>query len=197
MINNGMAWYMIFLSAFLINNIILIRFLALCSFFGVSNQFDTSIGMGMAVTFVMMIASAVTWIAWHFILLPLHLEFLKTALFILVIAALVQLIEFYLRKMVPTIYKAMGIFLPLITTNCAILGIALLNIDYNLSFFNALVYSLAVALGYSLAILIFAGIRERVDVAPVPTMLKGSPILFITAGLMSMVFLGFSHLFGL
>ena len=197
MINNGMAWYMIFLSAFLINNIILIRFLALCSFFGISNQFDTSIGMGMAVTFVMMIASSVTWFAWHFILLPLHLEFLKTALFILVIAALVQLIEFYLKKMVPTIYKAMGIFLPLITTNCAILGIALLNIDYNLTFFNTLVYSLAVALGYTLAILILAGIRERVDIAPVPAALKGSPILFITAGLMSMAFLGFSHLFGL
>jgi len=197
MINNGMAWYMIFLSAFLINNIVLIRFLALCSFFGVSNKFDTSIGMSMAVTFVMMIASAVTWIAWNFVLLPLHLEFLKTALFILVIAALVQLIEFYLKKMVPAIYEAMGIFLPLITTNCAILGVALLNIDYNLSFLNTLIYSLAVALGYALAILIFAGIRERVDVAPVPAMLKGSPILFITAGLMSMVFLGFSHLFGL
>jgi len=197
MINNGMGWYMIFLSAFLINNIVLIRFLGLCSFFGVSNQFDTSLGMSMAVTFVMTMASVVTWFAWHFILLPLHLEFLKVALFILVIAALVQLTELYLKKMIPTIYEAMGIFLPLITTNCAILGVALLNIDYNLSFFNTVIYTLGVAMGYALAILIFSGIRERIDLAPIPDMLKGSPIIFITAGLMSMVFLGFSHLFGL
>lgn len=197
MINNGMTWYMIFLSAFLVNNIVLIRFLALCSFFGVSNKFDTSIGMSMAVTFVMMMASIVTWFAWHFILVPLHLEFLKIALFILVIASLVQLTELYLKKMVPSIYEAMGIFLPLITTNCAILGVALLNIDYSLGFFNTVVYSFAVSLGYALAILLFAGLRERIDIAPIPPALKGSPILFVTAGLMSMVFLGFSHLFGL
>ncbi|MBU2590471.1 MAG: RnfABCDGE type electron transport complex subunit A [Nitrospinae bacterium] len=192
-----MGWHMIFLSAFLINNIVLIRFLGLCSFFGVSNQFDTALGMSMAVTFVMTMASIVTWFAWHFILLPLHLEFLKIALFILVIAALVQLIELYLKKMIPTIYEAMGIFLPLITTNCAILGLALLNIDYSLSFFNTIVYSLGVAMGYSLAILIFSGIRERIDIAPIPHILQGSPIIFIMAGLMSMIFLGFSHLFGL
>ncbi|MFH1994908.1 MAG: RnfABCDGE type electron transport complex subunit A [Nitrospinota bacterium] len=197
MIDNGMGWHMIFLSAFLINNIVLIRFLGLCSFFGVSNQFDTALGMSMAVTFVMTMASIVTWFAWHFILLPLHLEFLKIALFILVIAALVQLIELYLKKMIPTIYEAMGIFLPLITTNCAILGLALLNIDYSLSFFNTIVYSLGVAMGYSLAILIFSGIRERIDIAPIPHILQGSPIIFIMAGLMSMIFLGFSHLFGL
>lgn len=197
MISNDMAWYMIIVSAVLINNIVLIRFLALCSFFGISNKLETSIGMGMAVIFVMTIASSASWILWTYLLLPLKLEFLRTAAFILVIAALVQLIEMYLRKAMPALYHAMGIYLPLITTNCAVLAVAILIIDYNLGFLNSLIYTIAVAVGYTLAIILFAGIRERINIAPIPEFLKGYPIIFITASLMSMAFLGFSHLFGL
>ena len=197
MISNDMAWYMIIVSAVLINNILLIRFLALCSFFGVSNKLETSIGMGMAVIFVLVVATAASWALWSYLLKPLNLEFLRTAGFILVIASLVQFLEMYIRKAMPALYHAMGIYLPLITTNCAVLAVAILVIDYNLGFLNALIYSIAVAVGYTLAIILFAGIRERINIAPIPEFLKGYPIIFITASLMSMAFLGFSHLFGL
>jgi len=197
MISNDMAWYMIIVSAVLINNIVLIRFLALCSFFGVSNKLETSIGMGMAVIFVLVVATAASWALWSYLLKPLNLEFLRTAGFILVIASLVQFLEMYIRKAMPALYHAMGIYLPLITTNCAVLAVAILVIDYNLGFLNALIYSIAVAVGYTLAIILFAGIRERINIAPIPEFLKGYPIIFITASLMSMAFLGFSHLFGL
>jgi electron transport complex protein RnfA len=192
-----MTWYMILISAILINNIVLIRFLALCSFFGVSNKLETSIGMGMAVIFVLTVASSASWILWHYLLMPLRLEFLRTAAFILVIAGLVQFLEMYMRKAIPALYHAMGIYLPLITTNCAVLGVAILIIDYSLGFLNAVIYSVAVAVGYTLSIILFAGIRERIDIAPIPKFLKGYPIIFITASIMSMAFLGFSHLFGL
>ena len=197
MISNDMAWYMIIVSAVLINNIVLIRFLALCSFFGVSNKLETSIGMGMAVILVLVVATAASWALWSYLLKPLNLEFLRTAGFILVIASLVQFLEMYIRKAMPALYHAMGIYLPLITTNCAVLAVAILVIDYNLGFLNALIYSIAVAVGYTLAIILFAGIRERINIAPIPEFLKGYPIIFITASLMSMAFLGFSHLFGL
>ncbi|OGW09662.1 MAG: electron transport complex subunit RsxA [Nitrospinae bacterium RIFCSPLOWO2_12_39_16] len=197
MIDNQMTWYMIVLSALLVNNIVLIRFLALCSFFGVSNRIEVSLSMGMAVTFVLALASAASWIIWYFLLVPLNIEYLRTASFILVIATLVQLVEMYIKKTAPSLYNALGIYLPLITTNCAVLGIALLIIDYRLGFLNSIIYSISVALGYTLSIIIFAGIRERIEMAPIPDILKGAPIIFITAGIMSLAFLGFAHLFGL
>ena len=192
-----MELFGIFFAAFLINNILLIRFIALCSFFGVSTKIDTSIGMSLAVIFVMTISSAVSWLIYHAILTPFHLEFLRTATFILVIAGLVQLEELYLKKMVPTLYRAMGIYLPLITTNCAILAVAFLAIDYNYGFIQAMVYSLGVSSGYSLAIILFANIREGMELAPIPKWFQGYPIAFITAALMSLAFLGFTGMFGL
>jgi len=197
MVSNDLSWYFIILSAVLVNNIVLLRFLALCSFFGVSSKVETSIGMGFAVMFVMVMACSMSWAINQFILVPFGLEFLKTAAFILSIASLVQLEELYIKKMLPTLYKQMGIFLPLITTNCAILGAAFLAIDYDLNFINTIIYAIGVSGGYILAIILFAGIRERIELAPVPHYFKGYPIAFITAGLMSLAFLGFSHLFGL
>lgn len=197
MIDNQMTWYMIVLSALLVNNIVLIRFLALCSFFGVSNRIEVSLSMGMAVTFVLALASAASWIIWYFLLVPLNIEYLRTASFILVIATLVQLVEMYIKKTAPSLYNALGIYLPLITTNCAVLGIALLIIDYRLGFLNSIIYSISVAGGYTLSIILFAGIRERIEIALIPDVLKGAPIIFITAGIMSLAFLGFAHLFGL
>lgn len=198
MVSNELTWYMILLSSILINNIVLIRFLALCSFFGVSNEIETSIGMGMAVIFVMTLASASTWILWYALLLPFQLEYLRTAVFILVIAGLVQLVEMYMKKSLKTLYNALGIYLPLITTNCAVLAIALLNIDYRLGFVNSIIYTVGVAAGYTVAIILFAGIKERIALsATIPAPFRGHPIAFITASLMSLAFLGFSHLFGL
>lgn len=198
MVSNELTWYMILLSSILINNIVLIRFLALCSFFGVSNEIETSIGMGMAVMFVMTLASASTWILWYTLLLPFQLEYLRTAVFILVIAGLVQLVEMYMKKALKSLYNAMGIYLPLITTNCAVLAIALLNIDYGLGFVNSIIYTVGVAAGYTLAIILFAGIRERIVLSTtIPHPFRGYPIAFITASLMSLAFLGFNHLFGL
>jgi electron transport complex protein RnfA len=192
-----MELFGIFFAAFLINNILLIRFIALCSFFGVSTKIDTSIGMSFAVIFVMTISSAVAWVLYHFVLSPFHLEFLRTATFILTIAALVQLEELYLKKMIPSLYRAMGIYLPLITTNCAILAVAFLVIDYRYSFLQSMVYSLGVSAGYSLAIILFAYVRERMLLAPIPKWFQGYPIAFITAALMSLAFLGFTGMFGL
>ncbi|OGW01152.1 MAG: electron transport complex subunit RsxA [Nitrospinae bacterium RIFCSPLOWO2_01_FULL_39_10] len=192
-----MTWYMIVLSALLVNNIVLIRFLALCSFFGVSNRIEVSLSMGMAVTFVLALASAASWIIWYFLLVPLNIEYLRTASFILVIATLVQLVEMYIKKTAPALYNALGIYLPLITTNCAVLGIAILIIDYRLGFLNSIIYSISVAGGYTLSIILFAGLRERIEMSPIPEALKGAPIIFITAGIMSLAFLGFAHLFGL
>jgi electron transport complex protein RnfA len=192
-----MELFGIFFAAFLINNILLIKFIALCAFFGVSTEIDTSIGMSLAVIFVMTISSAVSWIIYHSILVPFHLEFLRTAVFILTIASLVQLEELYLKKMIPNLYRAMGIYLPLITTNCAILAVAFLAIDYKYSFLQAMVYSLGVSSGYSLVIILFAYIRDRLLLAPIPKWFRGYPIAFITAALMSLAFLGFTHMFGL
>lgn len=197
MVDNQMTWYMIVLSALLVNNIVLIRFLALCSFFGVSSRIEVSLSMGMAVVFVMTLASAASWIIWYFLLVPLNIEYLRTASFILVIATLVQLVEMYIKKTAPALYNALGIYLPLITTNCAILGVAILLIDYKLGFLKSIIYAISVALGFTLSIIFFAGIRERLEIAPIPDILKGAPIIFITAGIMSLAFLGFAHLFGL
>jgi electron transport complex protein RnfA len=188
---------LLFIGALLVNNILLIRFIALCSFFGVSNSMSTSIGMGMAVTFVMVLASSVSWILWHFILVPLHLEFLEISAFILTIASLVQFVELFLKKNSPSLYRAMGIYLPLITTNCAILAVAFINVSNHYNFIESIIYSIGVSGGYTLAIVMFAGIRERIASAPVPKAFQGYPIAFITASLMSLAFLGFKGLFGL
>jgi len=187
----------IFFSALLINNILLIRFIGLCSFFGVSRQMEVSLGMSMAVIFVMTISSAVTWILYHFILLPLNLEFLKISTFILVIAALVQLEELFMKRYIYQLYRALGIYLPLVTTNCAILAVAFLHVDYNYSFIQTVIYSLGVSLGYTVAIMVFTGIRMRLEIAPIPAPLKGYPTAFFIAALMSLAFLGFKGLFGL
>jgi len=188
---------LIFIGALLVNNILLIRFIALCSFFGVSDSMGTSIGMGMAVVFVMVLASSASWILWHFVLLPLHLEYLQISSFILTIAALVQFVELFLKKNSPSLYRSMGIYLPLITTNCAILAVTFINVTNNFNFIEAIIYAIGVGGGYTLAIVMFAGIRERIAGAPIPNLLKGYPIAFITASLMSLAFLGFKGLFGL
>lgn len=189
--------FLIFLSAFLVNNIVLMRFLGLCPYFGVSRRTDTALGMSMGVLFVMLLASWITFFIYHYLLVPLDLVFLRTASFILVIASLVQLIELFLKKNAPTLYQALGIYLPLITTNCAILGITFLIIDYDYTLLQATVFSIGTALGFGLALLLMAGMREQIDLAPVPDALKGSPIAFITASLTSLAFLGFAGLLGL
>ncbi|MFH1287308.1 MAG: Rnf-Nqr domain containing protein [bacterium] len=197
MISNDLSLFLIFISACIVNNILLIRFIALCPFFGLANQLEASVGIGMAVIFVMVISSSVTWIFYYYLLEPFNILFLRTAVFILVIATLVQLEEMYIRKMLPALYKSLGIYLPLITTNCAILAAAFLGIDYKLSFVQNLVYSLGVSSGFTLSIVLFATIMERIKAAPIPKYFQGYPIAFITASLMSLAFLGFSRLFGL
>jgi len=188
---------LIFLGAFLVNNIILMRFLGLCPFFGVSNAVETATGMGMAVIFVMTLASWITWIVYHGILLPFDLVFLRTAVFILTIASLVQLVEMFLKKSYRTLYNALGIYLPLITTNCAILGVTFLAIDNKFNFLNSTIFSIGTGLGFMVVMITFAAIKERLDLAPINPSIKGYPISFIAAGLMALAFLGFSGLFGL
>ena len=190
-----MNLFSIFISAFLINNVVLMRFIALCPFIGMSTDEDKSLGMGLAVTFVTVLATCVTWPIYHFILVPLGLVFLQLLVFILVIASLVQLVEYYLKKSVPGLYNAMGIYLALITTNCAILAVTLENISKDYTFVESVVYAIGVALGFLLSLLLLAGIRRRIKVSPIPAFLKGAPILFICAGLLSIAFMGFSGLF--
>ncbi|MBU2567492.1 MAG: RnfABCDGE type electron transport complex subunit A [Elusimicrobia bacterium] len=197
MIDNSMTPGMIFLSASLINNIILMQFLGLCSFFGVSTNIKNSASMGLAVTFVAVMAGVVSWAVYHLVLVPFQITFLRTAVFVLTIASLVQLEEMFIKKYVPPLYSAMGIYLPLITTNCAILAVAFLNIDYSLSLLNTVVHSFAVAFGYVIAIVLFAGLREHLVLAPVPKSLRGYPLAFFLASLMSLAFMGFKGLFGL
>jgi len=197
MISQDMNLFLIFLSARIVNNILLIRFIALCSFFGISNSMQASVGMGFAVVFVMAMATTVSWLVYPFLLVPFDLLYLRTASFILTIATFVQLEEMVIRKMFPPLYRSLGIYLPLIVTNCAVLAAAFLVIDYNLSFLKSLVYTLGVGAGYFFAIVMFAGIRERISLAPIPKSFQGYPIIFITASLMSLAFLGFKGLFGL
>jgi electron transport complex protein RnfA len=189
-----MNLFSIFIKAFLIDNIVFMSFLALCPCIGMSTDEDKAIGMGLAVTFVTVLATCVTYPIYWFILKPLGLEFLETLAFILVIAALVQLVEFYLKKSAPGLYNSMGIYLALITTNCAILYVTLANISKDFTFAESLVYALGTALGFLLALLLLAGIRRRIRTSPIPSFLKGTPILFICACLISMAFMGFSGL---
>jgi len=189
-----MNLFRIFITAFLIDNVVLMRFIALCPFIGMSTDEDKSIGMGLAVTFVTVLATCVTWPIYKFILEPLGLVFLQLLVFILVIASLVQLVEFYLKKSVPGLYSAMGIYLALITTNCAILAVTLDNISNKFNFAESIVYALGVALGFLVSMLLLAGIRRRIRTSPIPAFLKGTPILFVCACLLSMAFMGFSGL---
>ena len=181
----------ILISSILIENYIFSRFLGICPFLGLSEKPSTAIGMGCAVTFVMTVSSAVTWCVYHFLLVPFELEYLKTIAFILIIASLVQLIEMFLKKSVPSLYTALGIYLPLITTNCAILGAALLCIQNDYNLITSIVFSFGSAIGWTLAIVIFAGVRARVAFADTPKCFKGTPIALVTACLIALAFAGF------
>jgi len=182
------------LGAILSNNFIFSQFLGICPFLGVSKKVDTAVGMGFAVTFVMGLASAITWLVNTFILVKFDLMYMQTVAFILVIASLVQFIEMFLQKSMPTLYTALGVYLPLITTNCAVLGVALLNIQNNYSFIESVVYGITGGLGFLLAIVLFASIRERLEFSEPPKAFRGFPIALITAGLMALSFMGFSGL---
>ena len=180
------------LGAILINNFIFAQFLGICPFLGCSNKVDTAAGMGVAVVFVMGLASAICWVIDQFILVPLGLEFLQTLAFILVIASLVQLVEMFLKKSIPSLYSALGIYLPLITTNCAVLGVVLLNVQNNYNFIESLVYGITGGLGFMLAIVLFASVRERVEFAEYPEHFEGFSICLVSAALVALAFMGFS-----
>ena len=187
-----MAYIMIFITAVFVNNIILSQFLGICPFLGVSKKISTAVGMGLAVMFVMTLSTIVTFLIYYTFLQPYDLKFMTTVTFILVIASLVQMVELIIKKTSPALYQSLGIFLPLITTNCAVLGIALLTIQKNYTLLAGICYTLASAMGFTLAIVIFAGIRERLEHAEIPKALKGTPIVLISAALLSMAFMGFA-----
>jgi electron transport complex protein RnfA len=196
-----MNLFKIFLAALLIDNVVLMRFIALCPFIGMSTDEDKSVGMGLAVVFVTVIATAVTWPIYRFILEPLGLVFLQLLVFILVIASLVQLVEYFLKKSIPGLYKGMGIYLALITTNCGILAVTLDVINNTCvftgkpyTFIESIVYAIGVALGFLLSMLLLAGIRNRLRTSPVPLFLKGTPVLFVATALLSIAFMGFKGL---
>ena len=180
------------LGAILTNNFIFSQFLGCCPFLGCSNKVDTATGMGIAVVFVMGLASAICWVIYTYILVPLGLGFLNTLAFILVIAALVQFVEMFLKKSVPSLYSALGIYLPLITTNCAVLGVVLLNVQNNYNFIESLVYGITGGLGFMLAIVLFASVRERIAFSDYPECFEGFPICLVSAGLVALAFMGFS-----
>jgi len=187
-----MEYILIFISAIFVNNIVLAQFLGICPFLGVSKKIDTSLGMGAAVAFVMTLATIVTWLIQHFVLNPLGLQYLQTLAFILVIASLVQMVEIILKKVSPALYQALGIFLPLITTNCAVLGVAILVIQKDYNLLQSIVYALSTAIGFALALVVFAGLREQLYLSEVPRGMRGVAIVLITAGLLSLAFMGFS-----
>ena len=180
--------------AILVNNFVLSKFLGICPFLGVSKKLDTALGMSGAVIFVMTLASLATSLVNKFLLLPLKLEFLQTLVFIVVIASLVQLVEMVVQKASPVLYQSLGIFLPLITTNCAVLGVAVLNIQKGYSFLETVIFALGAATGFTLAMVLFAGLRERLDLCPVPRSFRGTAIALVTAGLLSLAFMGFAGL---
>ena len=193
-----MQIFLVFISAMLVNNFVLARSLGICPFIGVSRRLDTSIGMGLAVTFVMVISSAITHVVYSQVLARFGLEYLYIITFVLIIASLVQIVEMYIKRASPALYRALGIFLPLITTNCAVLGVVLLNVDL---FADSLIYSVihafGAALGFTLAMVLFAGIRERLQYSKIPAVFQGMPIAMIIAGLMSIAFFGFTGMISL
>ena len=186
--------FVILLSSILVNNFVMSKFLGCCPFLGVSKKINTAAGMGAAVTFVMALASVITYLVQYYVLVPFGIEYLQTIAFILVIAALVQLVEMVIQKMSPSLYNALGVYLPLITTNCAELGVAILNITESYNLIESLINGIGGALGFTLAIVLFAGIRERLEYSKIPVPLQGFPIALITAGIMSIAFLGFQGL---
>ena len=185
---------LIAISSALVNNVVLSQFLGLCPFLGVSKKIKTAAGMGMAVIFVITISSLLTSVVYKFVLVNLHIEYLKTIVFILLIAALVQFVEMFLKKTSPSLYKALGVYLPLITTNCAVLGVALTNVQNSYGILESVVNGLATAVGFTISIVILAGVREKIEYNDIPESFKGTPIVLITAGLMAMAFMGFSGL---
>ena len=187
-----MEYLLIFVSAICVNNIVLSQFLGICPFLGVSKKIDTALGMGMAVAFVLTISTTVTFLVQKYVLDPLSLQYLQTITFVLVIAALVQMVEIVLKKVSPVLYQSLGIFLPLITTNCAVLGVAILVIQKDFSLIESIVYSVATALGFALALVVFAGLREQLSLVSVPKAMKGVAVVLVTAGLLSLAFMGFS-----
>ncbi len=189
-----MELLLVFLGAALVNNFVLTRFLGICPFLGVSKKIETAMGMGMAVTFVMGLASMISYIVYEFILQPLHLEYLYTVAFILVIASLVQFVEMVIQKTSPSLYSALGVYLPLITTNCAVLGVAIINMQKSYTLIESIVNGVGGAIGFTLVIVLFAGIRERIEKNNILPCLKGFPIALITAGFMAIAFLGFQNL---
>lgn len=191
-----MEYILIFITAIFVNNIVLAQFLGICPFLGVSKKISTASGMGLAVTFVLLLSTIVTYAIQIYVLNPLHLEYLQTIAFILVIAALVQMVEIILKKLSPSLYQALGVFLPLITTNCCILGVAILVIQKNYTFGEGIVYAVSTALGFALAMVLFAGLREQLAMVKVPKAMNGMPIALVTAGLLAMAFMGFSGVDG-
>ncbi|MCI8441857.1 MAG: electron transport complex protein RnfA [Provencibacterium sp.] len=182
----------ILFSAILVNNVVLNQFLGICPFLGVSKKLDSSFGMSVAVTFVLLIATAVTWPIYTFILEPSGFKYMQTVVFILVIAALVQLVEIILKRYLPALHRSLGVYLPLITTNCAVLGVTIQNIDKGYSFLQSLVYALGIGLGFMLAMVLFSGVRQRIESADIPQFFKGMPSVLIAASLVSLSFMGFS-----
>ena len=185
--------FAIIIGAIFVNNVVLSQFLGICPFLGVSSKVETSMGMGMAVTFVMALATLVTWCIQQYILVPFGIEYMQTITFILVIAALVQMVEIVLKKVSPALYQALGIFLPLITTNCAVLGVAIITVQKDFDLLTGVIYAVAAALGFALALVLFAGIRERLEVEDTPEAMRGVPIALVTAGLLAMAFMGFAN----
>nr|MBC8231567.1 electron transport complex subunit RsxA [bacterium] len=186
-----MEYFALIISAIFVKNILLMKYLGNCPFLGVSKKMDTALGMSMAVIFVMTMATVITWFLWGYFLTPLNLEYLRTIVFILVIAALVQFVEMFIKKSSRDLYQALGIFLPLITTNCAVLGVAIISVQEEYNFPQMLVFAIASAVGYSLALILFAGIRERFEISRIPKSLAGTAIGLVTAGLMSLAFFSF------
>lgn len=189
-----LSYFAIIIGAIFVNNVVLAQFLGICPFLGVSSKVETSLGMGAAVTFVMALASVVAWALQTYVLVPLGIEYMQTIVFILVIAALVQMVEIMLKKISPALYQALGIFLPLITTNCAVLGVAILMISKEFNLLQSVVYSIATAVGFALALVLFAGIRERLELENIPRAMQGVPVALVTAGILAMAFMGFSGL---
>lgn len=187
-------YFVILLGTALVNNVVLVKFLGLCPFMGVSRRIDAAIGMGMATTFVLTLSAAASWVVETALLIPLGLEFLRILAFILVIAVIVQFTETVMRKLSPMLYRALGIYLPLITTNCAVLGVALLNVNEGHDFAESLLYGFGSAAGFTLVLVMFAGLRERMARSAIPVPFAGPPIAFITAGILSMAFMGFAGL---
>ena len=196
-----MEYIIIIISAVFVNNILLAQFLGICPFLGVSNKISTAVGMSSAVTFVMAVATLTTWLMYYYILVPLGMQFMQTVSYILVIAGLVQMVEIILKKVSPALYQALGIFLPLITVNCCVLGVAILVVtkefafggpEHYLNLTESVVYAVASALGYAFALVLFAGLREQLELADVPKAIKGAPIALITAGILALAFMGFT-----